>query len=54
MPDAVTTLAPCVSYDVATVDCSILSAEQSLFDVVIFDEASQITVWDAGWGFGPW
>jgi very-short-patch-repair endonuclease len=46
MPDAVTTLAPCLMMSPLSI-AQFLSAEQSLFDVVIFDEASQITVWDA-------
>lgn len=46
IPDVVTTLAPCLMMSPLSV-AQYLSAEQSLFDVVIFDEASQITVWDA-------
>ena len=46
IPDVLTTLAPCLMMSPLSV-AQYLSAEQSLFDVVIFDEASQITVWDA-------
>ncbi|MBE0507497.1 MAG: DUF3320 domain-containing protein [Marinospirillum sp.] len=46
MPDVVTTLAPCLMMSPLSI-AQFLSADQSLFDVVIFDEASQITVWDA-------
>ena len=46
IPDVVTTLAPCLMMSPLSV-AQYLSAEQELFDVVIFDEASQITVWDA-------
>lgn len=45
-PDAVTTLAPCMMMSPLSI-AQFLGAGQSLFDVVIFDEASQITVWDA-------
>ena len=45
-PEVVTTLAPCLMMSPLSV-AQYLPAEQSLFDVVIFDEASQITVWDA-------
>ena len=45
-PDAVTKLAPCLMMSPLSV-AQYLSPEQSLFDVVIFDEASQIPVWDA-------
>ena len=45
-PEAVTKLAPCLMMSPLSV-AQYLPAEQSLFDVVIFDEASQITVWDA-------
>jgi very-short-patch-repair endonuclease len=46
IPDVVTTLAPCLMMSPLSV-AQYLPAEQALFDVVIFDEASQITVWDA-------
>ncbi len=46
IPDVVTTLSPCLMMSPLSV-AQYLSAEQELFDVVIFDEASQITVWDA-------
>lgn len=46
VPDVVTTLSPCLMMSPLSV-AQYLSAEQELFDVVIFDEASQITVWDA-------
>jgi len=46
IPDVLTTLAPCLMMSPLSI-AQYLSAEQDLFDVVIFDEASQITVWDA-------
>lgn len=46
MPDVITTLAPCLMMSPLSI-AQFLSVGQSLFDVVIFDEASQITVWDA-------
>ena len=46
IPDVVTTLAPCLMMSPLSV-AQYLAADQALFDVVIFDEASQITVWDA-------
>ena len=46
IPDVLTTLAPCLMMSPLSV-AQYLQADQSLFDVVIFDEASQITVWDA-------
>lgn len=46
IPDVVTTLAPCLMMSPLSI-AQFLSAGQELFDVVIFDEASQITVWDA-------
>lgn len=46
IPDVLTTLAPCLMMSPLSV-AQYLPAEQALFDVVIFDEASQITVWDA-------
>ena len=45
-PDAITRLAPCLMMSPLSV-AQYLPSEQSLFDVVIFDEASQIPVWDA-------
>lgn len=45
-PDAVTTLKPCLMMSPLSV-AQYLSADHAHFDVVIFDEASQITVWDA-------
>ncbi|WP_341485681.1 DUF3320 domain-containing protein [Thioclava sp. GXIMD4215] len=46
MPDAFTKLAPCVLMSPLSV-AQYLPAGQAAFDVVIFDEASQITTWDA-------
>ncbi|WP_018915908.1 DUF4011 domain-containing protein [Vreelandella zhanjiangensis] len=46
IPDAITTLAPCLMMSPLSI-AQFLSPGQALFDVVIFDEASQITVWDA-------
>jgi very-short-patch-repair endonuclease len=46
IPEVLTTLAPCLMMSPLSV-AQYLPAEQALFDVVIFDEASQITVWDA-------
>jgi len=46
IPDVLTTLAPCLMMSPLSV-AQYLPAEQALFDVIIFDEASQITVWDA-------
>ena len=45
-PEVMTTLAPCFMMSPLSV-AQYLSPDQRLFDVVIFDEASQITVWDA-------
>ena len=45
-PDVLTSLAPCFMMSPLSV-AQYLPPEQALFDVVIFDEASQITVWDA-------
>jgi superfamily I DNA and/or RNA helicase len=45
-PDILTNLAPCLMMSPLSV-AQYLPADQVLFDVVIFDEASQITVWDA-------
>ena len=44
--ESVTTLAPCLMMSPLSV-AQYLPPGQALFDVVIFDEASQITVWDA-------
>lgn len=46
IPEVITSLAPCLMMSPLSV-AQYLPAELSLFDVVIFDEASQITVWDA-------
>lgn len=46
IPDVLTALAPCLMMSPLSV-AQYLPADQALFDVVIFDEASQITVWDA-------
>ena len=46
IPDVLTTLAPCLMMSPLSV-AQYLAVDQALFDVVIFDEASQITVWDA-------
>ncbi len=46
IPDVLTELAPCLMMSPLSV-AQYLPADQALFDVVIFDEASQITVWDA-------
>lgn len=46
MPHAFTKLAPCVLMSPLSV-AQYLPAEQASFDMVIFDEASQITTWDA-------
>ena len=45
-PDVLTKLTPCFMMSPLSV-AQYLSTDQALFDVVIFDEASQITVWDA-------
>ena len=45
-PEALNKLAPCLMMSPLSV-AQYLSPTQALFDVVIFDEASQITVWDA-------
>ena len=45
-PDVLTELTPCFMMSPLSV-AQYLPAGQALFDVVIFDEASQITVWDA-------
>ena len=46
MPEAFTKLTPCVLMSPLSV-AQYLPAEQARFDMVIFDEASQITTWDA-------
>ncbi|WP_235042121.1 DUF4011 domain-containing protein [Vreelandella profundi] len=46
IPGVITTLAPCLMMSPLSI-AQFLSPGQALFDVVIFDEASQITVWDA-------
>lgn len=46
MPESFTKLAPCVLMSPLSV-AQYLPAGQAAFDVVIFDEASQITTWDA-------
>ncbi len=46
IPDVLTTLTPCLMMSPLSV-AQYLPPDQALFDVVIFDEASQITVWDA-------
>ena len=45
-PDVLTRLTPCFMMSPLSV-AQYLPVDQALFDVVIFDEASQITVWDA-------
>ncbi len=46
LPDTFGKLAPCVLMSPLSV-AQYLPAEQATFDVVVFDEASQITTWDA-------
>ncbi|MCW3783868.1 DUF4011 domain-containing protein [Defluviimonas salinarum] len=46
MPETFTRLTPCVLMSPLSV-AQYLPADQALFDIVIFDEASQITTWDA-------
>ncbi len=46
MPESFGKLAPCLLMSPLSI-AQYLPAEQALFDVVIFDEASQITTWDA-------
>jgi very-short-patch-repair endonuclease len=46
MPKSITKLAPCVLMSPLSV-AQYLPTDHSLFDIVIFDEASQITTWDA-------
>lgn len=46
MGDVLTTLTPCLLMSPLSV-AQFLSTDNKLFDLVVFDEASQITVWDA-------
>lgn len=46
MPQTLTKLTPCVLMSPLSV-AQYLPPEQAMFDIVIFDEASQITTWDA-------
>ncbi len=46
MPESFSKLAPCLMMSPLSI-AQYLPTEQALFDVVIFDEASQITTWDA-------
>lgn len=46
MPEAFGKLAPCLLMSPLSI-AQYLPSDQALFDVVIFDEASQITTWDA-------
>ena len=46
MPESFSKLAPCVLMSPLSIS-QYLPPDQALFDVVIFDEASQITTWDA-------
>lgn len=46
MPESFGKLAPCLLMSPLSI-AQYLPADQSLFDVVVFDEASQITTWDA-------
>lgn len=46
LPTAVTKLAPCLLMSPLSI-AQFLSAETAPFDIVVFDEASQIPVWDA-------
>lgn len=46
MPETLTKLTPCVLMSPLSV-AQYLPPEQTMFDIVIFDEASQITTWDA-------
>jgi very-short-patch-repair endonuclease len=46
LPTALTRLAPCLLMSPLSI-AQFLSADTALFDVVVFDEASQIPVWDA-------
>lgn len=46
IPGAINKLVPCMLMSPLSI-AQYLSADTALFDVVVFDEASQITVWDA-------
>lgn len=46
LPNVLTKLTPCILMSPLSI-AQYLSADSSLFDVVVFDEASQIPVWDA-------
>ena len=46
MPSTITQLTPCLLMSPLSI-AQYLSAETALFDLVVFDEASQIPVWDA-------
>ncbi|MCG6203147.1 DUF3320 domain-containing protein [Rhodopseudomonas sp. HC1] len=46
MPESFSRLAPCVLMSPLSI-AQYLPADQALFDIVIFDEASQIATWDA-------
>lgn len=46
IPEPLSRLAPCMMMSPLSV-AQYLPADQALFDVIIFDEASQVTVWDA-------
>ena len=46
MPETITKLTPCLLMSPLSI-AQYLSAEMALFDLVVFDEASQIPVWDA-------
>ena len=46
MPDTITKLTPCLLMSPLSI-AQYLSTETALFDLVVFDEASQIPVWDA-------
>lgn len=46
IPNVVTKLAPCMMMSPLSI-AQYLSADTALFDIVVFDEASQISVWDA-------
>lgn len=46
MPDSFSKLAPCVLMSPLSI-AQYLPTDQALFDIVIFDEASQIATWDA-------
>ena len=46
-PDVLRGLTPCFMMSPLSVAQYLPPRDQALFDVVIFDEASQITVWDA-------